>query len=224
MLGSLIAIRPAQAQTKLYLLFPGSNVFCQAACSPSVLLEVSVDERRILRQTSIVNAREWAGGPAVTADGRLVAWLGTERSGTRSFLSAFDLVTGIHTSLLDVASPWISGSLYADQGSLKLYGQLGGFPNGPITVVEPHGIRTVPDPCPGVGLVGMSGNDSDAAMDGGRQPVDGDWSSCGGGIGSWALEHRDFGCARGADRARGSERAQRHLLRPGAWGERHRAW
>ena len=224
MLGSLIAIRPAQAQTKLYLLFPGSNVFCQAACSPSVLPEVSVDERRILRQTSIVNAREWAGGPAVTADGRLVAWLGTERSGTRSFLSAFDLATGTHTSLLDVASPWISGSLYADPRSLKLYGQLGGFPNGPITVVEPHGIRTVPDPCPGVGLVGMSGTTVTLrwTVDASRSMATGQVVEAGSGPGRSNIA--TLGVPAAQDRARGSERAPRHLLRPGAWGERHGAW
>ncbi len=165
--GAVLADRPAHAQTRLYIVFPGTNPFCRTACSPSMLLDVSIDERRILRETTVMNAAEWIGGPAVTADGRWVVWLGAERPGTGgsgSRLSAFELATGVQTSLLDSPSPWIAGSIYADPGSLKLYGQLSGFPNGPIAVVEPHGIRALPDPCggvsplSGVGLVGMSGN------------------------------------------------------------------
>jgi hypothetical protein len=167
MMAAVLPDSFADAQTRLYVLFPGSNLSCQTACSPSILLDVSVDERRILEQTAVTNAREWVSGPVVTADGRFVAWLGTERAGsggTGSHLSAFEPATGTQWSLLDSAMPWLAGSLYADPRSLKLYGQLGGLPNGPIAVFEPHGVRTLPDPChgttllSGVGLVGMSGN------------------------------------------------------------------
>jgi hypothetical protein len=145
----------AAAQTKLFALFPGAT--CAAApCAPSTLLEIDVDGRRIVQQAAVLHARGYAAGPAVTADGRLVAWVGAEQSfGAAPYLSIFEPARRVQDALFPLAPTWSGGSLFADPAAIRLYGQLFA-PRTAISVFEAQGLRRIDDPCLDVLLRGIS--------------------------------------------------------------------
>ena len=158
MLLLLSCTRPTSAQTRLYILFAGDGVACPPTdCEPSRVLEIDVDGRRVLANTPVLYARQYATVPVITADGRYLAWIGTENStAAPSYLSVFDTMTRWQTPLARTSARGISGALFADPAAVRLFSQF--QLDSPLTILDPQGTRGMAVPCAGAALTAISGN------------------------------------------------------------------
>ena len=160
MLSLLLCAAPTSAQTRLYILFAGDSVFCPPTdCEPPRVLEIDVDGRRLLASTPVHNARENTTAPVVTADGRYLAWIGTEnRSTAGSYLTVFDTMTRGDARLVRTSVSASTSALFADPAAVRLFSQFQ-F-DSPLTVLEPQSSRGLAVPCTSAQLTALSGDGS----------------------------------------------------------------
>jgi len=163
-IGALLFVAPTAAQTRLYVLTSGavSDQCLSGPCAPGRLIQIDVDERRVVADTPILHARTRGTGPRITPDGRYLLWTGSEQPDYRPrrqplYVSLFDIASRIQTTPflapLSTEVAWLS----AHPSAMRAFIQLS-F-GGPITVAEPGGSRTLPlPPCSSPIFQGRSGD------------------------------------------------------------------
>lgn len=149
---------PAAAQTRLYILTSGSTDERGIPSNRgSRVLEIDLDEARLVADTPVRHTRVGSVGPRVTPDGRFLVWAGSEQHRMPRIFSLFDTASRQQTTPLTGGSGLSDLPLLGHPSAMRMFFQHA--VGAPVTVVEPGGLRTLPPlPCASPGLQAISGD------------------------------------------------------------------